>query len=210
VAIDVGTGDGRAVLEAAAREPTTLVLGIDANAASMAESSRRAARSARRGGFPNAAFAVAPAEAMPAVLAGISALVTVRFPWGSLLRGCLGGDPAVATGIGGLAAQGGTLELLLAPALRDGLEGIPTTTDGLVAVAAATFERFGLRLIEGRPARPDEVRMSGSTWARRLGVGRSDARRDARSGRSGLTVERDATLIRFERTAARRSEPAHR
>ena len=60
--IDAGTGDGRAVLAAAAGEPATLVLGLDANAAGMAEASRRAARSGRRGGLPNAAFVLAAAE----------------------------------------------------------------------------------------------------------------------------------------------------
>jgi 16S rRNA (adenine(1408)-N(1))-methyltransferase len=43
VAIDLGTGDGRHVLALAAARPDTLVIGVDANAAGMAESSRRAA-----------------------------------------------------------------------------------------------------------------------------------------------------------------------
>ena len=43
MAIDLGTGDGRFVLAAAAARPDTLVIGLDASAAGMAESSRRAA-----------------------------------------------------------------------------------------------------------------------------------------------------------------------
>jgi 16S rRNA (adenine(1408)-N(1))-methyltransferase len=62
VAIDLGTGDGRHVLAAAAASPDTLVVGIDANAAGMAEASRRAAR---RSALPNALFAVAAAEHPP-------------------------------------------------------------------------------------------------------------------------------------------------
>jgi 16S rRNA (adenine(1408)-N(1))-methyltransferase len=50
------------VLAAAAARPDTLVIGVDANAAGMAESSRRAAR---RGVLPNAPFAVAAAEHPP-------------------------------------------------------------------------------------------------------------------------------------------------
>jgi hypothetical protein len=46
----------------AAERPDTLVIGVDANAAGMAESSRRAAR---RGALPNALFAVAAAEHPP-------------------------------------------------------------------------------------------------------------------------------------------------
>jgi 16S rRNA (adenine(1408)-N(1))-methyltransferase len=62
VAIDLGTGDGRHVLAAAAARPETLVVGVDANAAGMVEASRRAAR---RGALPNALFAVAAAEHPP-------------------------------------------------------------------------------------------------------------------------------------------------
>jgi 16S rRNA (adenine(1408)-N(1))-methyltransferase len=60
--IDLGTGDGRRVLRAARARPEILHVGIDANAAGMAEASRRAAR---RGALPNALFAVAAAEHPP-------------------------------------------------------------------------------------------------------------------------------------------------
>jgi len=50
------------VLAAASSRPDTLVIGVDANAAGMAEASRRAAR---RGAVPNALFAVAAAEHPP-------------------------------------------------------------------------------------------------------------------------------------------------
>jgi 16S rRNA (adenine(1408)-N(1))-methyltransferase len=169
VTIDVGTGDGRAVLAAATRAPRTLVLGLDAVAAAMAESSRRAAGPARKGGLPNAAFVVGSAEAPPAALCGIADLVTVRFPWGSLLRGCVGRDEAVAAGIAGLVRAGGTLELLLAPAARDGLEGMPTELKGIREATFAAFARHGFDLACARAPTPAEVAASGSTWARRLG-----------------------------------------
>jgi hypothetical protein len=50
------------VLTAAAARPDTLVIGLDANAAAMAEASRKAAR---RDALPNALFAVAAAEHPP-------------------------------------------------------------------------------------------------------------------------------------------------
>jgi 16S rRNA (adenine(1408)-N(1))-methyltransferase len=168
VTIDVGTGDGRAVLDAAAREPTTLVLGLDANASAMAEASRRAAGTARKGGRSNAAFVLTAVEATPLALSGIADLVTIRFPWGSLLRGCVGSDTAVAAGIAALLAPCGTLELLLAPALRDDLDGIPTTVSEIVAAVAGTFRPLGLELRAGGTATPAEIKASGSTWAKRL------------------------------------------
>ena len=166
--IDVGTGDGRAVLAIAAAESTTLVIGIDANAAAMAEASRRAAGPARKGGLENALFVLAAAEAPPEELRALTARVTVMFPWGSLLRGCLGDDPGVAEGIAGLLAPDGTLELLVAPADRDGLDGLPTDPAAVIGATTTTFDALGLRLVEARIATDAEVRASGSTWARRL------------------------------------------
>lgn len=166
--IDAGTGDGRAVLAAATREPATLVLGLDANAASMAESSRRAARPARRGGLPNAGFVVTAAESPPAELHGLASLVTVRFPWGSLLRGVVGRDHLVAAGLASLVAPVGALELLVAPLERDGLDGVPTSAEDLVAEAAAAFAEHGFGIDRAAELTPVEIRATSSTWARRL------------------------------------------
>jgi len=111
---------------------------------------------------------MAAAEAPPEEFRALAAHVTVLFPWGSLLRGCLGADTAVAEGIAGLLAPLGILELLLAPADRDGLNGVPTTSSEVIAAATWTFDALGLRLVEARTATDVEVRASGSTWARRL------------------------------------------
>jgi 16S rRNA (adenine(1408)-N(1))-methyltransferase len=145
----------------------------------MAEASRRAARSARKGGLANAAFVVAAAEAPPADLAGLAGLVTVQLPWGSLLRGVIGRDDAVAAGLSGLVTERGVLELLLAPMERDGLDGVPTTRDGLVAGAVSAFGRHGFAIDFVCERSPREIRASGSTWAWRL--------------------DRGATLIRLRR-----------
>lgn len=166
--IDVGTGDGRAVLATAAAEPASLVIGLDADAAAMAESSRRAARRSPRGGLPNALYLVAAAEALPPELARIAGRVTVRLPWGSLLRGCLGGDEVVARSLAGIVAPGGVLELLLAPAAKDRTEGLPVGEAELRAAVTAAFHPAGLRVVEGRPATLAELRSSRSSWARRL------------------------------------------
>jgi 16S rRNA (adenine(1408)-N(1))-methyltransferase len=199
VTIDVGTGDGRAVLAAAALDPRTLAIGMDANAAAMAEASRRAAKSSRKGGTPNAAFVLAAAEAPPAELAGIASRVTVQLPWGSLLRGCVGADPAVAAGVAGLVGPAGSLELLLAPSAKDGLDGLPIEPTRVIEAAASAFAEYGLELVEGRLATTGEVRASGSTWARRLGTAQTAA--DGTGPAS--TPERAVTLVRLVRTGHR-------
>ena len=192
----MGTGDGRAVLAAAAREPTTLVLGIDASAAAMAEASRRAARPARKGGLENVRFVLAAAESLPAELAGRAALVTVLFPWGSLLRGCLNRDDVVACGVAGLIAPAGVLDLLLAPADRDRLAGVPTSQDAIVGAATRAFAPHGLEIVVARAATPGEVAATGSSWARRLGVA---GRNNGSNGSNGSDGNRSPVLIRLAR-----------
>jgi len=186
VTIDVGTGDGRAVLEIASAFPASLAIGLDAHAPAMVEASRRAARPALKGGLPNAMFLLAAAEAIPLELYAIADLVTVRFPWGSLLRGCVGLDDAAAAGITRLVKPGGELEILLAPADRDGLAGIPTEPGEVAASVAATFGRRGFKLLEARPATATEIRASGSSWARRLVA-----------GGGGALHRRPVTLVRM-------------
>ena len=77
--VDLGCGDGRAVLTAAAARPDRLAVGVDASDAAMAEASRRAGRKPGHGGLENALFVVAAAEAPPAELEGVADLVTVQF-----------------------------------------------------------------------------------------------------------------------------------
>jgi 16S rRNA (adenine(1408)-N(1))-methyltransferase len=176
VTIDVGTGDGRAVLATAACEPRTLTIGLDASAAAMAEASRRAARPARKGGLENARFVLAAAEATPAPLHGVAELVTVRFPWGSLLRGVNGADDAVAAGVASLVAAEGTLELMLAPSGRDGLADVPVDPDRSAEAVTRAFAPHGLQLVGAAAATAAEVRATHSTWARRLGAEREPDR----------------------------------
>ena len=79
----------------------------------MAEASRRAARATKRGALPRALFVVAAAEALPAELDGLADMLTVQFPWGSLLRGLLEADPSIVSGIARLLKPGATATLLL-------------------------------------------------------------------------------------------------
>jgi 16S rRNA (adenine(1408)-N(1))-methyltransferase len=161
--MDLGTGDGRSVLARAAVDPGTLGIGLDASAAAMAEASRRA----ERRGPANALFLAAGVESLAGgPLVGIADLVTVTFPWGSLLRGVLGRDDAVLAGVAALLAPGATARVLLSVVARDGVPAIPSP-DRL----AAAYAPHGVRLLDARPATPEEVAASGSSWAKRLKAG---------------------------------------
>ena len=174
--VDLGTGDGRAVLARARREPGALVIGVDAAAAAMAESSLRAARPVGKGGLSNALFVVAAAERPPAELLGIAAEVTIAMPWGSLLRGALALDDVCegAAGIAGLVAPRGAVRVLLSIDPRDRLS-LPALDEHAAGNLTVRWLRHGLTLTAFRPADATAIAASGSSWARRLAAGRDRA-----------------------------------
>ena len=138
----------------------------------MAEASRRAEARPSRGGHPNIVFVATGVEHVPLALDGLADRVTVRFPWGSLLRGALGLDGPVAAAIARLVAPDGRLEIVLSIVDRDGAavgRGAFGTQD--VERMATVYAELGLDLTEARRLTPDEVRATGSTWARRLRTG---------------------------------------
>jgi 16S rRNA (adenine(1408)-N(1))-methyltransferase len=155
------------VLRVARREPTTLAIGVDADAASMRDASRSASRAPNKGGLPNAMFVVSAVENLPDELVAIADDVRITFPWGSLLRGLLGDDAPVLAGIARIASPGANIRALVSVTERDRL-GVMLRAD------VAANEAHGLRVIEARPATPDEIALADSSWAKRLraGVGR--------------------------------------
>ncbi len=163
--MDIGTGDGRAVLKRAAAEPAALVIGIDAAASAMADASRRADRR----GPVNALFFAAGVETLPASpLVRRADLVTVQFPWGSLLRGVVGLDVASLCGVVSLLAPGGRLEVLASVVPSDGVPGMACLDKMAESAIGQAWAAAGLRLTAFRPASATELTASGSTWARRL------------------------------------------
>jgi 16S rRNA (adenine(1408)-N(1))-methyltransferase len=177
--VDLGTGDGRSVLHTARRDPDAFVIGVDADAASMRETSRKAARSPDKGGVPNAMFVVGSIGSLPDELDAVADDVRVTFPWGSLLRGVLGVDPTVLGGIARVAKVGAEIHALVSVTERDGL-GLSARVDPSV------YDAHGLRLIESRPARESEIAATNSSWAKRLRAG----------------VARPVTLVRSVREPA--------
>jgi 16S rRNA (adenine(1408)-N(1))-methyltransferase len=140
----------------------------------MAEASRRAARRRPDATAQRALFLAAGVEGLPSELDGIADRVTVRFPWGSLLRGALGLDAAVTAAIARLVAPGGRLELTISVVGRDadavtGLDG--ELDDAARKRLASAFAAHGLELVELRPLAPADLATLHSTWARRLRAG---------------------------------------
>jgi 16S rRNA (adenine(1408)-N(1))-methyltransferase len=187
--LDLGTGDGRAVLARAAAEPRSLVIGVDAVAAAMAESSRRADRR----GPVNALFLAAGAESLvDSPLTGTAELVTVTLPWGSLLRGVVGLDAAALAGVAAaLRPGGGRLEVLASVVPSDGVEGLACLDEAAAGQIGEAWSCAGLELVAMGPATTAELRAVRSSWARRLGdrpVWRLEGRRHGYAGPEGGSV----------------------
>ena len=150
------------------------MIGIEAVAAAMAESSLRAARPERRGGAPNALFFVAAAERVPDALCGIADELTVLFPWASLLRGALAFDADAASGLASLVRPGGRVEILVSITERDRSSAGVGPIDALDAVRTRDrWAAHGLDLETFELLSPVELAGIDSTWARRLDAARS-------------------------------------
>jgi 16S rRNA (adenine(1408)-N(1))-methyltransferase len=99
--VDLGTGDGAAVVRAARQQPAGLAIGVDTDAASLREVSRRAAALPRKGGLPNALFLVGEANEALGLLHGCVDELRITLPWGSLMRAVLEGDLGFAHAVAG-------------------------------------------------------------------------------------------------------------
>jgi len=164
VTVDLGTGDGRAVLRAARAEPDRLAIGVDANAASMRASAHHAER---RGTLPNALFVVSAVESLPDDLAAAADRVTVTFPWGSLLRGLAEPHGPILDGIRRISAPGAAVDVMWSVVPRDGVPGVndPSTV-------AEAFRLSGLEVRDVHVATIEEIEEAHSSWAKRLQAGR--------------------------------------
>jgi hypothetical protein len=172
------------VLAQAAADPGTLRIGLDASAAAMAEASRRA----ERRGPANALFLAAGVESLAGgPLVGIADLVTVTFPWGSLLRGVVGLDAIALAGIAAVIAPRGRVVVLASVTPADGVEGIETLDAAWEPRIRAAWAEAGIGLVSMRPATDTELAASGSSWARRLRSGSSS--KGVRAGRAVWRLE---------------------
>jgi 16S rRNA (adenine(1408)-N(1))-methyltransferase len=178
--VDVGTGDGRFAYALASEHADWLVIGIDALDEPMEEIAHKAGRKPSRGGRPNLVLVRASVEALPPELVHVADAVSVVLPWGRLLEGIVLGDEVVIRGLAALARADARIEVTLngeiwIESMPARYEHLPVPTPEYVRdVVAPAFATFGLT-VEGdaRFVNEREVRDLQSTWARKLGHGRS-------------------------------------
>ena len=151
--------------------PDELVIGIDADASAMAESSRRAASNPRKGGVANAVFLAGAADDLPGPLCDRADRVTIALPWGSLLRGVLTGDHNLLSGLGATLKSRGEVEILVSAAYRDAAAaGITLSNTADAQELGCRLASGGLQLVECRLATKSDVDRLSSGWGKRLGI----------------------------------------
>jgi 16S rRNA (adenine(1408)-N(1))-methyltransferase len=181
-AVDVGTGDARFAYHLASERPDWLVLGLDALDEPLGEIAYRAARKAARGGRPNLVLLRAAIEALPGELDRIADEVDVLLPWGALLEGIVRARPQVIGGIAALARPGALVQVTLNGEIW--LDSTPAryadlplpTPDYVAEAIEPEFRRNGIELGAARYLTAAEAKGLPTTWARRLGHGRSHPR----------------------------------
>ena len=166
VLLDVGTGDGKHVLQVARERPDTLVIGLDAAPEAMRRSAARAAAKPARGGLPNAVFVWASAERLPPDLRDVDEL-HVLMPWGSLLRGLLDDSP-LRRDLAAAARPGAAFVVTLN--LHAWRPRVPEVGD-LPEPDASLVERFAR---DGWVVTDVGDAVASSSWTRRLGSTRDE------------------------------------
>jgi len=173
VVVDLGAGDGRWIFRIARAHPAWFCVGVDANAAGMRETARRAGRKPARGGAPNAWFLRAMVAALPAALEGLADEVHVHLPWGSLLRAVVAPEPETLRRIARLCRSGATVCVRVNASILDD----PAVVARL-SLPAAGKQSLEARLTAAYAAAGIQVAITqtdldlATSWARRLGAGR--------------------------------------
>lgn len=172
--IDVGTGDGRFVVESARQHPETLYLGVDANPRPLEKVSERIHRRPAKGGLSNVLFVQAAVEALPPELDGVADEVHVQFPWGSLLRGVAAGDPAVLDSLRRISSPGALLRVIVGlDPVRDRSEierlGLPPLSVATIdSTLSPKYRQAGFEIFDrGVLSASDRARLQ-TSWAKRL------------------------------------------
>lgn len=180
VVVDVGTGDARMAYRLAQAHPDWLVIGLDPNWRGMIETAVRSRRKPARGGVPNLLLVAASIETPPEELAGIADEVRVLMPWGALLRGLVLGEPDVCGGLRQVARPAATVEVTVgtsiwSPPVPAGVRDLPElTADYVRDTLAPRWARAGLRITGTDLVRAEAAAGLATSWARRLGSGRTE------------------------------------
>jgi 16S rRNA (adenine(1408)-N(1))-methyltransferase len=155
------------------------VIGVDANADLMREISRRASRKPARGGVPNALFGRLSLEEAPGELVQLADVLTVLFPWGSLLRAVAVPQLAALRKLAALGKPGARVWFVYGYGARrdaramDELELPDLGSSPALRTLEAAYAEAGLE-VQARYVPREEVASIQSGWAKKLAFSESE------------------------------------
>jgi 16S rRNA (adenine(1408)-N(1))-methyltransferase len=174
VVIDIGTGDGVFVYQAARQNPDKFYIGLDANTQPLEKLSEKIHRKPAKGGLPNVLFIQAAVETLPPELEGVADEIHIHFPWGSLLRAVATGDEAVLLNLRRICAPGALLEIILGldpERDRSEIESLglrPLTPHFLETMLIPRYEASGFKVLDKGTLSPSDWSNLKTSWAKRL------------------------------------------
>jgi 16S rRNA (adenine(1408)-N(1))-methyltransferase len=166
------------VLDAARARPNAFVVGVDAVAEAMADSSRRTAVKRSRGGVENAMFICAAVETLPGLLEGVASDITINYPWGSLLKALALPDADVLAKIASVGNAGASFAALINiqplrdAALSERLGLACTTMLQDKGRLAEVFARAGLEGLRIRDIGNDTP--AATSWGKHLAISKRE------------------------------------
>ena len=172
--IDIGTGDGLFVYQAARLNPRKFYIGVDANPRPLEKVSEKIHRRPLKGGLPNALFVQAAVESLPEELNGVADEVHVHFPWGTLLRGVATGDREVLGNLRRICSAGALLEVVVGlHPHRDRLEMQrldlqPLSIEYIDLALTPRYRDAGFEITERGVLSPPQWATLKTSWAKRL------------------------------------------
>ena len=165
VLIDLGCGDGAFPYRLAGAHDNLFCIGVDPNRESMADYARRARRKPARGGRPNVLYVGAAAESLPPELRHRAHVITINYPWASLLQAIVTGDPLFPSALDHLASDVCLVQILL-NADAD-VADLPAVTPAAISdTAAPVLAAVNFRLTDCDWLPPD--RRPRSQWGGKL------------------------------------------
>jgi 16S rRNA (adenine(1408)-N(1))-methyltransferase len=131
-------------------------------------------RKASKGRAPNALFVEAAVERLPTELDGIAKEVRIQFPWGSLLRAVMQGDPDVLFQVSRICRPGAFVKVIVSlDPDRDHSQiarfELPTIDLHYIdRVLSSRYNEAGFRITESGYVSEEHYSGLKSSWAKRL------------------------------------------
>lgn len=177
--VDIGTGDGKRLYRVAKADPDTLYIGIDPVKENMLDTVKKAAKKPEKGGLKNLLLVIGAVEKLPEELHSMADIITVYFPWGSLLESVVKPIEGSMQQIYMVAKPGAAYTIVTTyQSIYEGAEiekrGLPElSTEYFETAHAAALKKLGFVTEQVTELTPEDVQEIGTQWAKRLGTGRS-------------------------------------